>query len=144
MPILILTTPANAARVSRAIDAAVPVGAPWTFTRQISETGERLDSVCQHVSYGQPGLEAAVGNAARAAGATVIDVTDRADAELQRRGLRFRPPLPEEPPTRHADLNEIDAARGVETSGTIAQRWEALQEDARRVEERETVAEVGR
>ena len=145
MHLLILSLPAAVSEVEAALDAADPVGAPYTLTRQVSRSGDQLvHYYCGHMARPRPDMAQALIDGVAGVEGGLIVVLERetvADA-LAALGVghRLRPDLPEDPPSRHADLDALDAERGVTTSGTIAERWEAHQQDSRRVREADSGA----
>lgn len=149
MNLLILALPPAASAVEAALDAADPVGAPYTLTRQVSRSDDAIvHYYCGHMARPRPDMAQALidGVAGVEGGLIVVLERETVQDALAALGIghRLRPSLPEEPPSRHAEINALDAERGIETQGTIAERWEQHQRDSRRVRETGSVSLEGR
>lgn len=136
MSLLILASPANADAVEAALDAADPLGAPYRLTRQVSRASDAfLAYFGAHDGSADTARQQMLIDAVEGAtGGVAVIVDGDAAASLAAVGVghRWRPELPEDPPTRHADFDALDAERGITTTGTLADRWAQHEEDSRR------------
>lgn len=130
MNLLILATPARLTAVEAALDSADPLGAPYQLIRQVSRQDDELvHYAAGYLASPPPEMAQAIIDAVTAVDGGVIVLVDRETVEdaLSELGVghRLRPSLPDDPPTKHADFDALDAARGITTSGTLSDRWEA-------------------
>lgn len=132
MNLLILATPTNKAAVEAALDV-IP-GGPWELTRQLSKvSNEHLELYLAHLANPSSELYQQIIDALEDTPALLIQVEQESVAQALEgagEGYRFRPALTSVQPPTNALMDALDALRGIETTGTLPDRYLEHLEDS--------------